>query len=838
VGSPLVRWLATLDGDGLAEILLRRPETLAAPCPGSLTGLAARLQERRHAIAALRELPLPAVQLVEVIQACGTPAAPLERVAAALGRPPGDPDLDATLCVLAKRALVWSDGDELRMAGPLWTVFDHPLGLGAPAARLLDRVPMSDLRRVADALGVPPGQGRSATARAVADELSDEDVVTRLARNAPAATRALLSHAAARGPLVLAPLRYAGGPRDLPEGAAWAAERGLLLPDGWEHLHLPGEVGRTLRGDRSAPFDPRPPHLPTAAVPPAEVAGEAAAAAAAGIGTLTALLRECAGAPVALRKAGGVGVREVRRLARAVGCDEAEVRLWLELAYEAELLGTLDGQVLPTEAYDSWAAADPARRLAPVLDAWLTLRECPMAETDGEGGASGRASLAGAAGLTRPLLAPGVPMLAGGTAPAAPRLRAGLLRVLAELPSGSGMTCPEPVADTLWWRAPLAVGDRAAAGRSVAGAWREAHLLGVLAHGALSPLGRALLDGDAGEAVAALLPAPARRAVFQADLTAVVSGLPDPALAELLDAAGDRESRGAATTWRFGAASLRRALDAGHTPDGLLAALRAVAAGDVLPQALEYTVADLARRHGTLRVRAARCVISAADPTLVTEVCGVRALRQLGLSRLAPTVLASARPPAETLAALRAAGYAPVGEDAAGAPVIERVEPLRAPPSGSSMTPPRDRGGRVADARALARALASAARAADVADRPLEVLIYEPDEPEPGDDLTRALAAVIPLRRGGVPPAPAPPPGVGEFVDLYARHLGDGQRRLLADAIEMGSQVTIDYIDSGGYSSTRVIEPLELDRHLLTAWCHLRSDERVFALDRIETVRV
>ena len=28
------------------------------------------------------------------------------------------------------RALVWPDGDELRMAGPLWTAFDHPLGLG------------------------------------------------------------------------------------------------------------------------------------------------------------------------------------------------------------------------------------------------------------------------------------------------------------------------------------------------------------------------------------------------------------------------------------------------------------------------------------------------------------------------------------------------------------------------------------------------------------------------------------------------------------------------------------------------------------------------------------
>ena len=60
MGSPLVRWLASLDPDGLAEILRRRPETLVAPCPGSLTGLAARLQERRHAIAALRELPWPA----------------------------------------------------------------------------------------------------------------------------------------------------------------------------------------------------------------------------------------------------------------------------------------------------------------------------------------------------------------------------------------------------------------------------------------------------------------------------------------------------------------------------------------------------------------------------------------------------------------------------------------------------------------------------------------------------------------------------------------------------------------------------------------------------------
>ncbi|HEU5108582.1 MAG TPA: WYL domain-containing protein, partial [Micromonosporaceae bacterium] len=113
------------------------------------------------------------------------------------------------------------------------------------------------------------------------------------------------------------------------------------------------------------------------------------------------------------------------------------------------------------------------------------------------------------------------------------------------------------------------------------------------------------------------------------------------------------------------------------------------------------------------------------------------------------------------------------------------------------------------------------------------------------DELTRALAAVIPLRRGLGVDAPAGPvpaqPGVADVagvVDVYAGQLDDRERRLLTDAIRLGSPVTIDYLDAGGYASTRVIEPLELDRHLLTAWCHLRSDERVFALDRIETVRV
>jgi len=48
--------------------------------------------------------------------------------------------------------------------------------------------------------------------------------------------------------------------------------------------------------------------------------------------------------------------------------------------------------------------------------------------------------------------------------------------------------------------------------------------------------------------------------------------------------------------------------------------------------------------------------------------------------------------------------------------------------------------------------------------------------------------------------------------------------------------VKITYRDAGGEVTQRVIEPLSIDGHVLEAWCHLRDDERVFALSRISSV--
>nr|MDT0667098.1 helicase-associated domain-containing protein [Micromonospora sp. DSM 115978] len=130
------------------------------------------------------------------------------------------------------------------------------------------------------------------------------------------------------------------------------------------------------------------------------------------------------------------------------------------------------------------------------------------------------------------------------------------------------------------------------------------------------------------------------------------------------------ESRGGAQTWRFTPASVRAALDAGWDADDLLGQLRTVAE-HALPQALEYLVGDVARRHGQVRVRGVRCCV-VADEALATEILHTRSLAKLHLRQLAPTVLASSAEPAAVLAKLRDAGMYPVAENPDGTVAVER----------------------------------------------------------------------------------------------------------------------------------------------------------------------
>jgi hypothetical protein len=879
VGSPLVAWLFTLDADRLAAILLRRPEAIGSPPVRSLSALADRLQSRNSVTVAFRALPLPAAQLVEVLQSIGGPVAGRDQLAATLGRTPDDPDLAATLQILSERALVWPDGSSgLRMAGPLWSAFPYPLRLGAPAQRLLEPLPVQQLRDIATALGVPPGRSKRDALQAACGTLTDAESVRALVAEASPEAGSLLEEAAHRGPLISAPQLYSSYPRQSQTEVAWAVDHGLLVYDGWQYAQMPAEVARALRGPEWHPrFDPHPPALSLAEVDPPAVSREAAAAAGVAIEQLGALLETCAAAPVAVLKAGGVGVRELRRLAKSTGCGEPEARLWLELAYAAGLVAQVKDQVLPTGEYDAWCAAEPAGRLVPLLRTWLTLPAAPLADL---GPGNGPAPAA----LTR-----------DPTSLLAYDLRPQLLGVLNAVPDDQGLAGdPEAsLAALLRWRAPMSISPGLDIGPLVAGVWREASLLGIVAHGMLTPLGRALCrdpqatadvlparegspaagammtpDTIAPETTPAatldevaegLLPASVRTAMFQADLTAVVPGVPAAALAALLDGAADLESRGGATTWRFSQASVRRALDSGLEPPTLLAGLRAIAVGGALPQPLEYLVGDVARRHGAIRVREVKCVLHATDPALIAEVVGARALAALQLTALAPTVVASAAPAEETLAALRAAGYAPVGESADGSTRIERVAPHRAPGRRRSPTRPARPGrtgrilmssGPALDLRALAAALLAAPAGAagpqppagrrtphpgglavDPAQLALELGLpgWDADDlaAEEPDDLSGYLDQAE--EHDELEEAAA-------YIVRFATQLSHEEQVLLLASIDDGAPLKISYTNAGGESSVRVIEPLGLDNHRLVAWCTLRDEERMFSLDRIHAV--
>ncbi|URM89615.1 helicase-associated domain-containing protein [Streptomyces sp. MRC013] len=299
----------------------------------------------------------------------------------------------------------------------------------------------------------------------------------------------------------------------------------------------------------------------------------------------------------------------------------------------------------------------------------------------------------------------------------------------------------------------------------------------------------------------------------------MVPGTPSRRLASLLDGLAEREARGTASVWRFTSASLRRALDEGRTAEEIEAGLAEVVEG-ALPQALTYLIADAARRHGRVRVAPAGCVVHSEDTALVAEIAVRRELSGLGLRRLAPTVLLCRAAPAEALAALRANGYAPAAETEDGAVGVERAVRIRAGggegvhaegprAAGPSLPGPR-RPGEAADAR-------GPVPVADLAGR----LLAAPDR-EPHPD---------PLRGG-----PAYGTATEEILDGYAKGLTLTDVRQLAHALDAGEPVTIEYVAASGNRTVRTVSDLEMDPPLLYAYCHLREDDRVFTLSRIQSV--
>lgn len=346
----------------------------------------------------------------------------------------------------------------------------------------------------------------------------------------------------------------------------------------------------------------------------------------AAVTTLAAIAEHWSVNPPSCLKAGGLSVRELNVVSELIGADELTAAFWIELAAQARLVGREDSGVAyyaPTVYYDTWRMLEPGHQWAPVATAWLRMNRDIDGMTSGVGE---RLSVLGEA--------PAHSWRA--------ELRAAVLQVLGEVPEGHVCEYPE-LLEYLAERRPRARQDRLPLmAQSTLG---EADLLGIVARGAMTGLGRALIDHRVSEAelaavAASILPPVAQEFVAQADLTLVVPGPPSPSLRQLLNLVADVESTGGAAVFRVTPESAARALAHGLSPVDLIAELKTKSATP-LPQPLEYLINDAARRHGGVRIGSGVSWISSDDEALLTAMVSHPRSTDLGLTRIAPTVLVS-----------------------------------------------------------------------------------------------------------------------------------------------------------------------------------------------------
>ncbi|WP_422935679.1 helicase-associated domain-containing protein [Sinomonas sp. P47F7] len=429
----------------------------------------------------------------------------------------------------------------------------------------------------------------------------------------------------------------------------WLLSHALLVSLDDEHVELPRPVGLALRGGRIVPeLSLDPPAAPKATTSTALRRNAALGAIGELLRLVSALAVEAADRPVETLRAGGVGTRELRRLTSVLRCEADQTVLTLELAAAAGII-TLDVDTSTWRATsaEQWLGMARPDQWLLLAAAWLDSPRMPSLAMSPEGGAQ---------------LAP----LAGeGQRPDAATVRRRILEVSADL--GAEANAPEGRASVVsgddirrrleWAQPRLARRLRGL----LEGVLAEAAMIGITGSGAVTRAGAAVLRGDFDglrTLLDEILPPSVDRILLQADLTAVAPGYLEPGLSRRLSLLADPEGRGPATIYRFSAASLRRALDAGEDAASITEFLAEHAETEV-PQPLAYLVEDTAARYGRIRVGRAGSFIVSDDEAAIAGLLREPSAAQLGLTQIAPTVVVSNASPQEAAAVLRDLGLAP-----------------------------------------------------------------------------------------------------------------------------------------------------------------------------------
>jgi uncharacterized protein YidB (DUF937 family) len=732
-------WLRSRDDHELVALLRARPD-LTVPAPSDLTVLAGRLNTGPSVWRAMESLNAFRIQVLQALAVLDAEkrAVPRSLLRAFLGSGVPDDALDSALTRLEALALV-RGRDPVAMPSAVLSVLGSlPDGLAGPGSLTIEQ------------------------ARAALDELDPtaRGIIDRLAHGVPRGTT---------------------DPRSsVGRAAASLVRTGLLRRVDADTVELPREVALAVRGDEPlGPIRVHPPDDHVLAHGVRTVDGTAAGQALAAVDRVRRLLELIGQNPPPALRSGGLGIRELRRLAKSSGEDERITALDVELLAAMDLIAAEHQRNRATELWTPTEDADDFLELADdaawaeLASTWLDLRRNPA-----------RAGSKDAADKIRNALSPELSWIRG------PVDRRFVLAMLSELPPGSGLT-EQGLADRIAWRSPLRPPDHR---RSVLDATiTEATALGVVAFGGLSSAGRALVTEPAAapeaarDALAAALPAPVDRVMIQADLTVVAPGRLVPELAARLGQAADIESSGSASVYRVTPQSVRRALDLGVSTAELHELFRTHSITGV-PQALEYLIDDVGRRYGTLRLGQAGTYLRSDDPALIDQAIAQAASLGIDVRRLAPTVAVSMTSLPDLMAHLRAGGLVPAAEDGSGALL-------------------------------------------DLRTRPSRVKARSPQQHwrEPPMASTDQLAALVDRMRSADRAAPA--------VHLRDAPIGDLLQTLRSAARDR-RPTWIGYADAQGVSARRIVEPITVTPGKLVAFDRSRGEVRNFPLHRITSVAV
>jgi hypothetical protein len=219
-----------------------------------------------------------------------------------------------------------------------------------------------------------------------------------------------------------------------------------------------------------------------------------------------------------------------------------------------------------------------------------------------------------------------------------------------------------------------------------------------------------------------------------------------------------------------------------------------------MPQPLEYLIADVAKKHGKLRVGNTAAFIRCEDSALIAQIISDKRLEMLSLRQISPEVLICQHDAADAMAILRSFGYLPAGEDSQGAllsgPRIQRAKGKARPP-----------------------------RIVGEFDRPdelqLEAALRALRTGEKSSHRQSTLRNIASNALGSLPRTTA-----NETLDILADYLRN----------QPATSLSIGYADNNGLVSHRIIDPLKLSAGSLIARDHATGEVQTFRIARITGV--